>query len=159
MVRPTLRLRHDVIHRQVAERKVVLAARAMAFLSAVERVPVRLVGWKLADVRALRDVLSMVDLVEELAAFPQSLLDELGRERGQVDAHPLAVICFSGDKGRGAPAERIQDHVTFIAGSLDDALQQRERFLGRVADALFRLRVDRRDIVPYCVDLDALRLI
>jgi len=62
MVCPTLGLGHDVIHGQVAEGEVVLAASAAAFLLSVERVPMRLVGRQLADVRPSGGLSAMVHL-------------------------------------------------------------------------------------------------
>ena len=64
MVAPALGLRDNVIHGHVAEWEHDAAASADALLAAIERVPVRLVVWKVALVRAARDVRAVVDIIE-----------------------------------------------------------------------------------------------
>ncbi len=50
-----------------------------------------------------------------------------------VNADPLPVQPFCRDAGGRAAAEGIEDHIAFIAGCLDDPIQQGKRFLGGVA--------------------------
>ena len=53
-----------------------------------------------------------------------------------------------------AAAEWIEHHVVFIAAGFKDSPQQRQRLLCRIANTLFGLRIDRRNIEPnvaYCL--------
>ena len=46
------------------------------------------------------------------------------------------------------PTKRIKHNITFVARRFDDAFQQRKRFLGGVAGALFLATPDRRKLCP-----------
>ena len=54
---------------------------------------------------------------------------------GDVDADPAAVEFLRGDDCRAAATERVKHDVALVAGGLDDALQQGEGLLRRVAEA------------------------
>ena len=60
-------------------------------------------------------------------------LNSLGRD---VDADPAPAQVLGGHARGRAAAKRVQQNVAFGGRSLDDALQEREWFLGGVADAL-----------------------
>ena len=76
-----------------------------------------------------------------------------------VDADPFAVETL-GCRDRGAAtAEGVEDDVTFVRGSADDALQEGLRFLGRVAEPFTGLGIDGRDVRPYVLEGHARHLV
>ena len=52
-----------------------------------------------------------------------------------VDADPAPPKPLRNGDRRPAPAERIENDIALVAAGLDDALQQRLRLLGGVAEA------------------------
>ena len=90
-------------------------------------------------IRSVRD-----GSVGEHAEFiPQPDQDKLGSFRRNVDPDPLAVQVLGGDAGRCAATERVQHHIAFITGCLDDAFQEGKGFLSGVSGAFFSLPLQR----------------
>ncbi len=56
-----------------------------------------------------------------------------------VDPDPLALQLLRRMHRRPATAERIEDHVAFVAAGRDDAFKQRDRLLRRIAETLLVL--------------------
>jgi hypothetical protein len=68
---------------------------------------------------------------------------------GDVNTGPLAVELLRRRYRRAAAAERVQHHIPFVGGRLDDAFQQRQGFLGGVAEAYIPTGLpDWIDVVP-----------
>ncbi len=87
-----------MVHRHVAEGKHHAATRAYAFLPPIERVLVRPVIGQLAQVRAGRYVLPVVNIVEQRPPVFAQALEHKPRGHGrQVYANPLAIQPVSGD--------------------------------------------------------------
>ena len=58
---------------------------------------------------------------------------------GNVDSDPPATKLLRRMDGGAAAAERVEHDAVFGTGCGDDPLEQREGFLGRVAEPLLRL--------------------
>ena len=123
VVGPATDARNDVIDGHVAEREQNAAARAVALLFSVERVPVRPVVRKLSKISTRWRVASVVDLREHAELRFEARLDQRRRERGQVDADPLAVENFSTHARRGTSRERIKHNIAFVSTGADDSIQ------------------------------------
>jgi hypothetical protein len=80
-----------------------------------------------------------VDLLE-------AVVDNAVRLVAHVDPDPSALGLDRGLYGRAATAERAEHHIARIRRRADDALEERERLLGRVAEPLPRLIAERRDV-------------
>ncbi len=78
----------------------------------------------------------------------QAPLDEMNGEMGDVDTDPTAVQFLRGMDRGAAAAERVKDEITFVGGSGDDPFEQREGFLGGIAEAF---RVTRAEPAHVCV--------
>ena len=74
------------------------------------------------------------------------MFDQFGCLRGEVDADPLAAQFLGGDAGSGAPAERIQHHITGVGGRGDDPAEQGERLLSWIPDLLFGVGFELADV-------------
>ena len=55
--------------------------------------------------------------------------DEADREVRDIDPEPAALQPFRRRDRGSAPTKRVQDQVPFVAAGLEDALQERFRFL------------------------------
>ena len=76
---------------EIPKREVVSAPGADALLLAEQRVLVGPVVRQRYDVSPLRNIVSPHGLEQQLAFLSHARLDELARERRQVDADPLAT--------------------------------------------------------------------
>ena len=76
----------------------------------------------------------------------QTPLDKMNSEMRNVDADPATVQFLRGMDGGAAAAKGIENEIAFVGGGGDDAFEQRERFLGGIAEVF----ASRRDlnIVP-----------
>ncbi len=68
--------------------------------------------------------------------FFEAVLVHRDRQVGDVDPDPAAAQLLGGGDGGAAAAERIEHHIAGVAAGLHDALEQRQRLLGGVAEAL-----------------------
>ena len=117
------------------------AAHAVAALLAVQMAFVLgiVVADDLTDIRAVRDIGAICAFEEHSKLIPHPVPDELGGLRGYVNANPLTLQCLGGDAGRTAAAKGIQQYIVLVAASGDYTMQERQWFLGRIADAFRRL--------------------
>src|SRR5271166_3897090 len=81
----------------------------------------------------------------------QSLLDEIDRERRDVNSNPTPLESLRGDDRSATSAERVENEVALVAARFDDAFEQRLGLLGGIAEAFLGLRVDRWNIVLQAV--------
>src|SRR6185312_12058774 len=88
-----------------------------------------------------------------------SFFNQANSKTGYVDADPLAFQLFCRVDGGSASAERVKHNVAGAAAGRDDAIQQCERLLRRVAESLNRRRLDRWNICPHVADYRALRFV
>ena len=100
--------------RQVPEREVCTASRAVPLLLAVQRVLVRAVVRQARNVGTARDVVSAHRLEQQGAFAVHAGFDKLGGERRQVDAYPLAFQAVSRNTRGRAAAERVEYHVAGV---------------------------------------------
>ena len=162
VVLATRTLRDDMVNFQDAEGELAAAPVAPALLLAEQDVLVLAVGHRRVDVGAPGDVCagSYQPVVEQVAhGLLQTYVDQLHGLGRNVDTDPAPVQVLGCHAGGGAAAEWVQYDVALIRRRLDDALQKRERFLGGVADALSRLRLNRLDVIPYRIHRHALHLV
>ena len=159
VVGSALATRDDVIDFKVSCLEVLGATRAVAFLNAVEREPVRSVGWEMAqvgthgNVRAGRDVPGVKEAAHRLL---QAHVDELGGLGANVDARPSAVRVVGGNQGRRATTERVEHHVPGIRGCGDDAIQEGKGLLCGVAGAFIVMALHcQAAFIPQVADSDA----
>ena len=100
-----------------------------------ERPPLELVAVTQGQVASAGKV-SRLALNCELDAgehFLHAPFDEGDGEVGDVDADPATVELFGGGDGGTAAAEGVKDDVAGVGGSLEDALEEGEGFLGGIA--------------------------
>ncbi|MDE0670594.1 MAG: hypothetical protein OXH72_02455 [Caldilineaceae bacterium] len=131
-----------MIHLKDSCLKVSVASRAVALLLTVERLFVSVVWRQLAEVRAFGNVGMVRAAIEQ---------PKLGRLLADVDADPLTTKLFGRNAGCRAAAEGIRHHVAFVGNSLDDVVEQRKGFLGRVASAFLGIVAKRTNTYPYRV--------
>ena len=89
----------------------------------------------------------------------QARLHEIDGLSREVDSDPPPPELFCSDAGRGASAERVQHHVAFVTRRPDDAFQQRERLLRRVARSFPVLRRQGRNVGDNVLGPHALHLV
>ena len=90
----------------------------------------------------------------------KAALNERNRIMCYVDSDPLALKYFRSFDGRAAAAEWIKHNVALIGGCADDPVQERERLLRRIADALFSSRVEPQvGICPNVLKRKAAKLV
>ena len=80
----------------------------------------------------------------------QALLDQGDGQMRDVNADPAPFQPLGHGDGGAAAAEGVQDHIAFVAGGIDNALQQRLGLLGGVAEA-FSARAANVNICPKIV--------
>ena len=90
----------------------------------------------------------MVDLREHAELLAQARVDERCGDRRQVDTDPLPTERLGAHARGRAAAERVQDDVALVRARRDDAVEQGERFLRRVASAFRRSVPDPRNVRP-----------
>ena len=78
----------------------------------------------------------------------EAVFDVRDGEMRHVNAEPRAAQFLRGVNRRAAAAERVKHDVAFVAAGLNDALQERERLLCRVAETLLIMRTERLNISP-----------
>jgi hypothetical protein len=83
----------------------------------------------------------------EVEHIAEAVFDECDGEVCDVDADPASVEFLGGDDGGAAAAEGVEDGIALVAGGLNNAFQQGERLLRRVAEALAGVCPDWRDVV------------
>ena len=104
VVRAALTLWHHVVDGEVTEWEDHATASTPPLLLPEYLVLVRSVARELAEVRSLRYVVSVVNLIEQLERFLEPRLNQCGRELGKVDAPPE---CLGANTRSGAARERI----------------------------------------------------
>ena len=72
----------------------------------------------------------------------QAQLDQVERLAGHVHADPLPLQPLRCNARRSASAKRVKNNVPGVAAGGYDPLQKSQGLWGRIADSLFRHRVD-----------------
>src|SRR5690349_2554503 len=78
----------------------------------------------------------------------QPLADQIDGQICNVNADPLPAKFLGSINGGAAPAERVQNNVTFTTRGRDDALQQSKRLLSRISKSFARTGVNGVNICP-----------
>ncbi len=156
MIGSASRSRQDVVNIHDAERKMRFAADAHALSLSIEPVPMRPVVRQVANVcsnwrnfKGRRSEQSSANHSASLLGRSincNSIIHQLHCERCQVNSGPLPFQSVLGYKCRRTAAKWIKHHFSGIAGRLDDPVQQRKRFLFRIAKTFARSRRNWPDI-------------
>ena len=116
MIGAAARLGQDVIDFHDLEGKMRLAAGAVAFLLAIEPMPMGAIVGQVAQVGAARRQVDHIGAAPERPAiFGDARVDQLDGQRRQVDAGPLTLQPIGRHQRGCAAAEGIEDDIAFVA--------------------------------------------
>ena len=137
MIGSSFALGYDMIDREVSELKQSTATAAHPFLFSEQDMPMCSIVGNLAQVRSLRNVCALDGRkVTKQVELPDTDLNEVNGLLRYVYTHPLAIQAFGGYASCGASSEGVKDHIPLVAAGLDDAVKQRQGFLGWIVDIL-----------------------